>query len=461
MTDNKTNHIAGNSDIVRFLIGLARSPSLGHAYLFYGPEGVGKRLIGLEFARAVNCRCGSGEGECDSCRLMRTLSHPELLLIEDLNKPRWLSRSEIVGGAADPGDGPDASYGDLIDRIFEKGYIEEPLPRTDRRMTVDGFNLDTDRLFGRGSVPSKECYTPGPISEEIRKAFDRGDLPDDAYRLLKMLYEYPLSVMPYRGAIPIAYVAARKGWKFTRPIQHFLSVRSMFEGKKIVIIDDAHKMTAEAQNCLLKTLEEPPADSMLILITSDKQALFQTIISRCQVVDFGRLTREEMDRFAEDLMEGPSEETRLVKSLSENSPGRFLDLAMQDISGKLDALKTYFSSVAAGRLAAALSLSLTIIEQSGSHRRKQRRTVTEALELAGFWLAQVMRVKVGLADVLGVPDYASAFKEQADTFDRERLLEASRRIEEALGVIRFNVDMRLLLDTTLLSIATTLHPLGN
>ena len=133
---------------------------------------------------------------------------------------------------------------------------------------------------------------------------------------------------------------------------------------------------------------------------------------------------------------------------------------MQDISGKLQALKTYFSSVAAGRLAAALSLSLTIIEASGSHRRKQRRTVTEALELAGFWLAQVMRVKAGLADDLGVPDYASALKEQANAFERDRLLEASRRIEEALGVVRFNVDMRLLLDTTFLGIATTLRPLS-
>jgi DNA polymerase III delta prime subunit len=459
MTGNVQTAVTGNAEVVRFLTGLAGSSSLGHAYLFCGPDGVGKRLVALEFARAINCRCGKGGGECDSCRLMRSLSHPEVLLLEDLSKPRWLRRSDVSGVTGEAEEVGNGSYGDLIEGVFEKGYIEEPLPRTDRPMAVDGFNLNTDKLFGRGSVPSKECYTPGPVSEEIRKAFDRGDVDEGAYRLLRMLYEYPLSVMPYRGAIPIAYVAARKGWKFTRPIQPFLSVCSMLEGKKIVIIDDAHKMTAEAQNCLLKTLEEPPADSVLLLVTSDRQALFRTIVSRCQVVDFGRLTRPEMEGIARDLMGGGGEETGLLASLSENCPGRFLDLAMHDVRAELEALKTYFSDVAAGRFAAALRLSLGIIEAGGSHRRKQRRTVTEALELAGFWLAQVLRVKAGLPDVLAVPDYESAIAEQADAFERGALLGATECIEEALAVVRFNVDMRLLLDTTFLSIAATLYEL--
>jgi hypothetical protein len=86
--------------------------------------------------------------------------------------------------------------------------------------------------------------------------------------------------------------------------------------------------------------------------------------------------------------------------------------------------------------------------------------VTEALELAGFWLAQVMRTKVGVGGDLGAPGLSEAMKEQAGKFDRARLLAASKRIEDALAVVRFNVDMRLLLDTTFLGIATTLHGPG-
>lgn len=459
MTRRFGQNVMGNSEIVRFLLELAGSPSLGHAYLFCGPEGVGKKMVSMEFARAVNCRCGKGEEECESCRLMRSLSHPEVLLLEDLNKPRWIARRDVIGDSEGEAGDSGTAFEDLVSRTFDRGYIEEPLPHTGRRMAVDGYNLDTDKLFGRGSVPSKEAYTPRPVSDAIRKSFDRGDITEVDYRFLRRLYEYPLSVMPYRGAIPIAYVAERKGWKFTRPIQPFLSVRSMLESRKIVVVDDAHKMTPEAQNCILKTLEEPPADSLLILVTSDRHALFETIVSRCQVVDFGRLTRAEMDSFVGGVVDGDeSDEIRLVTSLSENCPGRFLELAMYDMAARLEALKSFLTAVSEGNLARALSLSSRIMEESGSHRRKQRTMITEALELTGFWLTQVMRAKAGVAADIDAPGFAEALEAQAAKFKKAALLKATERIEEALAVVRFNVDMRLLLDTTLLGIATTLRP---
>jgi DNA polymerase III delta prime subunit len=446
--------IRGNAEITKFLLGLARSRTLGHAYLFSGPEGVGKKLVALEFARAVNCRCAEEKGECESCRLMRSLSHPELLLLEDLTKPRWIERKQVT--ASGPGEAAGPDLAGLVERLFEDGYLEEPLPRVDRPMAVDGFNLVTDKLFGRGSVPSKESYTPGPASEEIRRSFEGGDVDEVTYKLLRRLYEYPLSVMPYRGAIPIAYVASRKGWKFTRPIQPFLSVRSMLGGKKTVIIDDAHKMSAEAQNCLLKTLEEPPDDSLLILVTSDKQALYQTIVSRCQMVNFSRPARAEMDELVRDLAGKPDGEIALAASLAENCPGRFLELVMSRTAGRLEAVRALFSAAARGRLAPALGLSRSIIEEGGSHRRKQRRAVTEALELTGFWLSKLARVKAGLHDDMGIPEYTDALAVQASAFDKADLFEASRVIEDALPVVRFNVDMRLLLDTTLLRVASVL-----
>ena len=60
-----------------------------------------------------------------------------------------------------------------------------------------------------------------------------------------------------------------------------------FEGKyKVFIILDAEDLTAEAANCLLKILEEPPTDSLIILIASDLRRIFPTIISRCQKIRF-------------------------------------------------------------------------------------------------------------------------------------------------------------------------------
>ncbi len=60
-----------------------------------------------------------------------------------------------------------------------------------------------------------------------------------------------------------------------------------FEGRrKVFIILDAQDLTPEAENCLLKILEEPPGDSLIILIASDLSRIFPTIISRCQKIRF-------------------------------------------------------------------------------------------------------------------------------------------------------------------------------
>ena len=469
--------IVGNVQVRESLERVAGSPHLGHAYLFFGPDGIGKRLAAKAFARAINCTCGSGRDLCESCRLMDAMNHPEFMMLQDLNKPRWIPRSRIReilgdgsrvdGGAAGTEGSRDGkgntARGEWLDRytgllatLLEKGYLEEPLPDTGMPVAVDGINLVTDKLFGRGSVPSRECYTPQPVSDEIRKSFDRGDLSEGEYNFLKMLFEFPLSAVPYRGAIPIAYVATRKNWKFTRPIQPFLSVRTMLGGKKIVVIDDAHKMSAEAQNCILKTLEEPPPDSVLILVTSDKRALFETIVSRCQVVNFGRLTREETGEAVRGLLGEEWEGTGLISALSENCPGRLLELALENVDQRLENVKEFFSAVADGGLAGGFRLSGAVMESAGRHRRKQRQTVTEALELVGFWIAQVLRVGAGMSDTTGVPAYAEALRLHSQSFKRDRLLRASEHLERSFDLVRWNVDMRLLLDTTLLRISRTL-----
>ena len=66
------------------------------------------------------------------------------------------------------------------------------------------------------------------------------------------------------------------------------------KGKKAVIIEKAEKMNVEASNALLKTLEEPPSDSMIILTTSNQQLLLPTIVSRCKKIRFRPLKSEEI-----------------------------------------------------------------------------------------------------------------------------------------------------------------------
>jgi len=447
--------LVGNRRVLDSLARVASSGSLGHAYLLAGPEGSGKLHAALAFAAAVNCRSAGGP-PCDSCNAIAALSHPELLLLADANKPRWVVRRELWGRLGL--DGPEAPrrYAEVVLGLFERGFLEEPLPPVERPSVVDGFNIVTDHLFGRGSVPSKECYTPAAVSETIRRDFDKGGTSETEFLLLRELYEYPLSAMPYRGSIPLAYITARKDWKSTRPVQSFLSVRSLDGGRKIVVIDDAHKMTAQAQNCLLKTLEEPPSDSLLVLVTHDRQGLFPTIVSRCQVVNFERLTSPEMDRAAEMLLGESGPGRSLAAALAENCPGRLVELAGTDLAGRLAAIRDFFTGLAQGRLESALALSSAVFAGAPGHRKKLEQSARLALELVIFWAIEVVRVKRGLAPRAGGPDFEEALRSQAERFDEGALLGVAEKAEAGLGMLDWNVDVSLALDNTLLGAARLL-----
>ena len=81
-----------------------------------------------------------------------------------------------------------------------------------------------------------------------------------------------------------------------RKVQEFLSYKAYNGLSKMVIVDGAEKMNAEAQNCFLKTLEEPKGNSVIILITSKPGMLLPTILSRCQTIKFLRTNESLQDK---------------------------------------------------------------------------------------------------------------------------------------------------------------------
>ena len=66
---------------------------------------------------------------------------------------------------------------------------------------------------------------------------------------------------------------------------------------KIYIINNAEKMTVEAQNALLKTLEEPPHYAIIVLVTNNKESLLETIQSRCDIIKFSPIPIEDLKRY--------------------------------------------------------------------------------------------------------------------------------------------------------------------
>ena len=85
-----------------------------------------------------------------------------------------------------------------------------------------------------------------------------------------------------------------------RELQKRIIYEPLEASRKVYILTDVDRMNAEAENCLLKTLEEPPASSVLILLTSNIRALLPTTRSRCQILQFHAMPTQEL---AEILVE--------------------------------------------------------------------------------------------------------------------------------------------------------------
>ncbi|GMR04874.1 MAG: DNA polymerase III subunit delta' [Thermodesulfobacteriota bacterium] len=90
-------------------------------------------------------------------------------------------------------------------------------------------------------------------------------------------------------------------------------------GKKVAVIDGADKMEARAANALLKTLEEPPGDSVIVLITPRPETLLPTIISRCQRINFRPLSESVVKDFLRERGVAPGEGASVAARLGAGS----------------------------------------------------------------------------------------------------------------------------------------------
>lgn len=111
-----------------------------------------------------------------------------------------------------------------------------------------------------------------------------------------------------------------------RTLQSQASLRPVQADLRIVLIDGAEFMNNAAANCLLKTLEEPPSQTIFILLSANRAGLLMTLRSRCRTVNFDKLTAEEI--LTELLRrEIESDKAKKISIIADGSLGRALNLA--------------------------------------------------------------------------------------------------------------------------------------
>ena len=112
--------------------------------------------------------------------------------------------------------------------------------------------------------------------------------------------------------------------------------------KKVYIINDCDKMTKEAQNCLLKTLEEPPEFAIIILISSNENLILNTIKSRCMTIKFKNIEDKDLLDYATNILEYDNVSENLLKSF-DGSIGKAIKL--KDNKDNYDKIENLISNL--------------------------------------------------------------------------------------------------------------------
>jgi DNA polymerase-3 subunit delta' len=284
---------------------------------------------------------------------------------------------------------------------------------------------------------------------------EAGDFPLDACgecpvcrRIERGSYADVLLVLPEEsGAIKIEQVRDVVSQTAYRP----------FEGRRrLIIVDEADAMGADAQDALLKSLEEPPPHSVFVLVSARPDSLAPTVRSRCSRLRFGRLSPAEIARALVRDHGYTEEESRAMAALAGGSLGRALEAASGDLDelraaacrtlrqvaeatdarGRLECVRELIGGRGAGSTAAsdreALSARLTVL-------------------LALFRDLAILSSRAH-GDALANVDLTSELQGLSRLYERDRIVRAFTAADRALSALRRNASPKIVADWLVLQL---------
>ncbi len=217
-----------------------------------------------------------------------------------------------------------------------------------------------------------------------------------------------------------------------RDILRQASLRPYEGAMKVFIIDNAHKLNPEAANSLLKILEEPPADALIILITDKPQNIIKTVLSRCKVIKFSPMIREELENA---LVRNYFLDRISAHFLAYYAEGRLgLALRLKD-SLVLDEKNKIFDN---------FILSCKPFDSNWMAQGKEQLRVS--LNIFACWFRDLYMLKAGLTDkqIINLDRYDDLLK-ISNKFSFKQLDDIISTISESMLYLERNINSKLLL----------------
>lgn len=228
-----------------------------------------------------------------------------------------------------------------------------------------------------------------------------------------------------------------------REWQRDIDLRPFEAGRRVFILDDADKLTDQAANAMLKTLEEPPPYAVLILIAHGAGDLLPTIVSRCRVLRLRPVARAEMSLALQGRYNVVPADADLLAAWSGGRPGWALtaindpDLLEQE-RVQLDALLDLRT---AGRVA-----RLKWAEERAKEYRTDQQTVVGQLRLWQSWWRDVLLVTSGCSEAITYLDRRADLQAVAATVSLANVHSFLCRLDQTRDRLADNVNPQLALE---------------
>ena len=232
-----------------------------------------------------------------------------------------------------------------------------------------------------------------------------------------------------------------------RELEHS-SILPPYEGRhKVFVIEGAQRLSDEASNCLLKTLEEPPPGVLIILLAENERVLLPTILSRCQIVELRPLP---VPLIEEELRRRTSpREAETLARLSSGRPGwafsalsdsRILKERQEEIA---DILK-----ILSARIGERFSYASELSSRFSRSREK-------AFEVLNLWLSlwrDMLLIKGEACEFITNIDQVEILQRKVDGYTIDQIKGFIQSLKEAWGQLQDNANSRLVFEVLMLGI---------
>jgi len=227
-----------------------------------------------------------------------------------------------------------------------------------------------------------------------------------------------------------------------REMRKEIELKPFKNKKKIYIIDKAEKMTIEASNCLLKTIEEPPYYAIIILICSKIDPILPTIVSRCQIVNFGLISSNKIKEFLLNKNKNlEKEKAEIISKLAQGSIGSALKLLPdKEYFIRREEVLDYLTDISPGKygddIFAKVEKMLSKIDR-----------IEEILEMIKLWYRDILIIKnTGDQKHIANCDKLEELAKKSQIYPQNMLIDILDYLEQAEEYLMKNVNKRLILE---------------